>query len=165
MHDLMVHEFKPCVGLCAYRMEPAWDSLSTSFSVPPLLVRLSLSPSLKKINIKKNFFEDPPPCGSPKSVSKALLPPLTQPPLCSHMGHRCHTNAILVGSGDQRAHPQGRWLARDKARDTSSGQSVLPFPTELHLLFRQSPDPSPPPDGDPCLGLTRSLRMFASTAK
>ena len=37
-HDLMVHEFKPCSGLCADRAEPAWDS----FSAPPLLM-LSLS--------------------------------------------------------------------------------------------------------------------------
>ena len=40
-HDLMVHEFKPCIGLCADRAESAWDS----FSAPPLLM-LSLSLSL-----------------------------------------------------------------------------------------------------------------------
>ena len=27
-HDLMVHGFEPCIGLCTDRTEPAWDSLS-----------------------------------------------------------------------------------------------------------------------------------------
>ena len=27
-HDLKVREFKPCIGLCTDRIEPAWDSLS-----------------------------------------------------------------------------------------------------------------------------------------
>lgn len=40
----------------------------------------------------------------------------------------------------------------------------LPFPPELHLLAGgRSPDPRPLPGGDPCLGLTRSLRMFVSS--
>ena len=34
-HGLTVHEFKPCVGLCAGRVEPAWNPLSPSFSAPP----------------------------------------------------------------------------------------------------------------------------------
>ena len=42
--DLMVREIEPRVGLCADREEPAWDSLSPSFSAPLLLVLfLSLS--------------------------------------------------------------------------------------------------------------------------
>ena len=36
-HDLMVHEFEPCIGLCDGSAEPAWDSLSPSLSAPPLL--------------------------------------------------------------------------------------------------------------------------------
>ena len=27
-HDLMAHEFKPCVGLCVDSAEPPWDSIS-----------------------------------------------------------------------------------------------------------------------------------------
>ena len=43
-HDLMNGEIEPCVGLCADSAEPAWDSLSPSLSVPPLLMcSLSLS--------------------------------------------------------------------------------------------------------------------------
>lgn len=34
-----------------------------------------------------------------------------------------------------------------------------PLPPRLHLLVGESPDL---PGGDPCLGLTRSLRMFVS---
>ena len=45
-HNLTVGGIKPRVGLCADSMEPAWDSLSPSFSAPPLLV-FSLSVSLK----------------------------------------------------------------------------------------------------------------------
>ena len=41
-HDLMVREFKPCVGLWADGVELAWDPLSPSLSAPPLL-DLSLS--------------------------------------------------------------------------------------------------------------------------
>ena len=40
-HDLMVHEFKPHVGLHTGSVEPAWDSLSLSLSIS-----LSLSPTL-----------------------------------------------------------------------------------------------------------------------
>ena len=29
-HDLTAHGFKPCIGLCADSMEPAWDSFSRS---------------------------------------------------------------------------------------------------------------------------------------
>ena len=36
-HDLTVHEFKPCIWLCADSAEPAWDSFilspSPSFSL------------------------------------------------------------------------------------------------------------------------------------
>ena len=42
--DLMVHEFKPCIQLCADSREPAWDSLSLSLSLP---LHLCLSLSLK----------------------------------------------------------------------------------------------------------------------
>ena len=40
-HDLMVHEFDPCIRLCADSMDLAWDSLS------PLSAPSSLSLSLK----------------------------------------------------------------------------------------------------------------------
>ena len=36
-HDLIVHEIKPHIRLCAVNMESAWDSLSPSLSAPPLL--------------------------------------------------------------------------------------------------------------------------------
>ena len=36
-HDLMVHEFEPCVVLCANSVKPAWDPLSSSSSAPPPL--------------------------------------------------------------------------------------------------------------------------------
>ena len=46
-HNLIVYEIKPCVGLCADIMEPAWDSLSASLIAPSLLAcMLSLSLSL-----------------------------------------------------------------------------------------------------------------------
>ena len=52
-HDLPVREFKPCVRFCADSVEPAWDSLPPSFSLPlPCFLSLSLSLSLK---INKNF--------------------------------------------------------------------------------------------------------------
>ena len=34
-HDLMVHEIKPCIGLCAVSMEPSWDSLPLSLFPSP----------------------------------------------------------------------------------------------------------------------------------
>ena len=40
-HDLMVHEIKPLVTLCADSSEPAWDSLCLSVSLP---LYLSLCP-------------------------------------------------------------------------------------------------------------------------
>ena len=40
-HDLMVHEFKPHIGLYADSVEPAWYSLSLPVSLP-LLHSLSL---------------------------------------------------------------------------------------------------------------------------
>ena len=47
-HDLTVRGFKPGIRLCptAQSLEPASDSVSPSFSAPPLLV-LCLSQSLK----------------------------------------------------------------------------------------------------------------------
>ena len=41
--DLMVPEIEPHVGLHADSVEPAWDSLFLSLSVPPLLSLFSLS--------------------------------------------------------------------------------------------------------------------------
>ena len=38
--DLTVHEIEPLVRLCADSTEPAWDSLSPSFSAPPQLMHL-----------------------------------------------------------------------------------------------------------------------------
>ena len=35
--DLLVREFEPHIGLCADRVEPAWDSLSPFLSAPPPL--------------------------------------------------------------------------------------------------------------------------------
>ena len=54
-HNLMVREFKPCVGLYADSAEPAWDSLSFSLSLCPSATRsyvhvLSLSLS-KEISV------------------------------------------------------------------------------------------------------------------
>ena len=37
-HDLKVCGIKPRVGLCADSVEPAWDFLSPSLFVPPLLM-------------------------------------------------------------------------------------------------------------------------------
>ena len=34
-HDLMVHEIKPRIGICADSTEPAWDSHFLSLSAPP----------------------------------------------------------------------------------------------------------------------------------
>ena len=45
-HDLTVRECEPCMGLCTDSTEPAWDSLSSSLSAPPLLA-LSVSLSNK----------------------------------------------------------------------------------------------------------------------
>ena len=43
-HDLTVHEFEPCVELCADCSQPASDSVSPSPSArPPLMLSLSLS--------------------------------------------------------------------------------------------------------------------------
>ena len=53
-HDLMVLEFKPCIGLCADSTEAAWDSVSLSLSAPsPLALSLSLSLSNKNKQQKK----------------------------------------------------------------------------------------------------------------
>ena len=46
-HDLMVREVEPRVRLCTDSVELAWDSLSPSLSVPPLL---ACSLSLSEIN-------------------------------------------------------------------------------------------------------------------
>ena len=45
-HDLILHEFEPCIGLCASSMNPAWTSLSICLSA-------SLSLSLKINKLKK----------------------------------------------------------------------------------------------------------------
>ena len=37
-HDLTVHEFKPCSGLCADNVELAWDSVFPAVSAPPPLL-------------------------------------------------------------------------------------------------------------------------------
>ena len=66
-HDLMVHGFEFCVGLCADNVEPAWHSLSLSLS---LFLSLSLSLFLllpsslflsqnTQINILKNTLTHP----------------------------------------------------------------------------------------------------------
>ena len=58
-HDLTVHEFEPCMGLCADSSEPGayfGFCVSLSLSDPPPTLTLCLSLSLSKINIKKNFF-------------------------------------------------------------------------------------------------------------
>ena len=51
-HDLRVREFEPHTGLCADSGEPAWDSLSPPFSVPPLLTSC-LSKQINKLLKKK----------------------------------------------------------------------------------------------------------------
>ena len=55
-HDLTVRETAPYIGLCEDSVEPAWDSLPPSLSVPRTLV-LSL-----KINVffffKKNLSQE-----------------------------------------------------------------------------------------------------------
>ena len=50
--DLTVYEFEPCTGLCTDSVEPAWDSLSSSLSAPPLLA-LFLSLKINKDRLKK----------------------------------------------------------------------------------------------------------------
>ena len=50
-HDLMVHEIKPQVGLCADSKGPAWDSLSSLCPSPPLALSLSR-------NIDKHFLKE-----------------------------------------------------------------------------------------------------------
>ena len=48
-HDLSVHEFEPCIGLCTDNAEPAWDSLFTSLSaLSPLALALSIYLSQNK---------------------------------------------------------------------------------------------------------------------
>ena len=54
-HDLAVHGIEPCVRLCAYSVEPAWDSLSLCPYPAPAL-SLSLSSLIKDINIKKYWL-------------------------------------------------------------------------------------------------------------
>ena len=48
-------EFEPWTGFCADSVEPVWDSVSPSLSLP-LLHSLSLSLSVSQINKLKNFF-------------------------------------------------------------------------------------------------------------
>ena len=52
-HDLTVPEMKPRIGFCADSLEPAWASLSPSFSVPPLLLPSHESAYSLKIKIKQ----------------------------------------------------------------------------------------------------------------
>ena len=54
-HDLMVHAFKPLIGLHADSTDHSWDSLSPSFSAPPwLALALSLKTNKKNVKKKKN---------------------------------------------------------------------------------------------------------------
>ena len=51
-HDLTVHEIEPHVGLCAHRVEPAWNSLSPPLCPSSAHMRsLPQNKYLKKINI------------------------------------------------------------------------------------------------------------------
>ena len=53
-HDLMVHEFKPHIRLCADSVEPAWDSLFPSLPLPlPRPYALSKINKLKALKKKK----------------------------------------------------------------------------------------------------------------
>ena len=62
-HDLRVLEFRPCVGLSADSMEPAWDSLS---------LFLCCSPSLPlKINKKRKEEEKKTNQKKPKAEQKS----------------------------------------------------------------------------------------------
>ena len=49
-HDLTVHGFEPCIGLCADSAEPGWDSLFPFLSLP---LPCAFFLFLLKINIKK----------------------------------------------------------------------------------------------------------------
>ena len=53
----MVHGIEPHEWLCADGMEPAWDSLSSSFSAPPPLA-LTFSLSQNKLTLKKKEEEE-----------------------------------------------------------------------------------------------------------
>ena len=57
-HDLMVHEFKPYVGLCAGSVEPVWDSVSLSVFLP---CSLSVSLKMKKKGSKPENERTPGP--------------------------------------------------------------------------------------------------------
>ena len=46
-HDLTVRGTEPCIWLQAGRVEPAWDSLSPSLSLPPPTCAHALSLSQK----------------------------------------------------------------------------------------------------------------------
>ena len=46
-HDLAVCEFKPLIGLCPDRAEPAWDSVSPSLCLSPAFMH-SLCLKIKK---------------------------------------------------------------------------------------------------------------------
>ena len=56
-HDLEVHEFKPGIRLCADNVEPAWESLSPSFSAPPLLFLSLFQNKYIKIKKKKTYVK------------------------------------------------------------------------------------------------------------
>ena len=51
-HDLTVHEFEPCIRLCADSVEPAWDSLSPSLALPFPHSRTQGHTTSKEINFK-----------------------------------------------------------------------------------------------------------------
>ena len=42
-HDLTVCDIEPCIGVCDDSMEPAWDFLSPSLSLPSPAGALSVS--------------------------------------------------------------------------------------------------------------------------
>ena len=79
-HDLMVRGFKPRVGLHADSMEPAWDSLSPSLSLP-----LFCSVSQNKLFLKKGGgvvcpSQGHPVNSDPQEPSFCSQPPALLPP-------------------------------------------------------------------------------------
>ena len=52
-HDLPVHEFKPCIGLLADSIEPAWDSLFSAHPHSHDVQSLLLSLKIEKLQKKK----------------------------------------------------------------------------------------------------------------
>ena len=56
-HELMVHKFKPCIGLCADSTEPAWNSLSSLSAPPPLMHTCSLPLKINKYCLKARILQ------------------------------------------------------------------------------------------------------------